>query len=224
MPPPVADEAHGLAGADRRTALLVLQSHYRNMLDAYGPLKLTGVDWKDSSKTASCELKLALPEEGYRPGSFVDGLPVRRAQPAVFNQIQIQLVEGLSRCARDMAFTARTWTQLQESARALVLQNSGTTFCLQDSDCYGAEIRDACGSRPPVHVFGSNATDAVFHIAYRKFLPSFLSMAAQQVDGAMGQLAERHPDHGAPRGCPIRHWEERPLAAVCERNACRAKP
>ena len=227
MPPPVADEAHGLAGADRRTALLVLQSHYRNMLDAYGPLRLSGVDWKDPSKPSSCELKLALPEEGYRPGSFVEGLPVRRAQPVVFNKLQLQLVEGLSRCGSDMAFTARTWTQLQESARALLLKNSGTTFCLQDSDCYGAEITDPCGSRPPARVFGSNTTDAVFFIAYRKFLWSYLSMTAQQVHGAMGQLGERHPDYGTTRGaerCPIKHWEERPLETACVLNACRAKP
>ena len=202
------------------------RSHYRNMLDAYGPLTLSGVDWKDPAKPKTCEVRLSLPEAGYREGSFVDGLPVRRAQPVVFNQVQIQLVEGVSRCGSDMAFTLRTWTELESSALALVLKNSGTTFCLQDSDCYATELTDPCGARPPQRVYGSNTTDAVFHIAYRKFLWTFLNMTAQLVNGSMGQLAAKHPDHGTSWGserCPMRHWEERPLEAACVQNACRAK-
>ncbi|UPT72810.1 MAG: hypothetical protein M0D55_12860 [Elusimicrobiota bacterium] len=221
--PPVADEAHGMRGADREAALLVQRSHYQNVLDAYGPLVLEGVDWKDPKKPARCEITVTLPETGYREGSFVDGLPVRRAQPVVFNRFQQQVVEGLTRCGSEMAFTSRTWTGLQDSARALVLKNSGTTFCLKDEDCYGVEILDPCGGRPAQKVFGSDSTDPVFFIAYRKFMPVLLVNVAQQAHGAAARLGKTHPDHGAPRGCPMRHWEERPLEAACVRNSCRAK-
>lgn len=227
--PPVPGEAHGMTGADRATAMRVYRSHYQNMLDVYGPLRLTGVDWKDPSKPKSCEIKLTLPETGYRPGAFAEGLPVRRAQPLVFNQFQQQITGGLSLCGRvpdGMAFTVKTWTELQDSARELLLRNSGTTFCLKDSDCYGVEINDACGAHAPFTSFGSEATDAVFHVAFRKFQPSLLTMAAQQVVGAMGQLDKKHPDHGTPGGsgqCPMKHWEERPIEGRCVLNACRAK-
>lgn len=226
--PPVADEAHGLTGADRQAALLVQRSHYQNVLDAYGPLRLTGVDWKDPSRPASCEVTLALPTTGYREGSFIEGLPVRRAQPAVFNHLQRQLVEGVSRCGSTlgMAFTTRTWTELKQSALDLMLKNSGTTFCLKDEDCYGVELVDACGGGRAIRAFGSNTTDAVFFIAYRKFIPAFLSHSAQMVNGAMGQLGDEHPDHGTPFGpgrCPMKLWESRPLEASCVQRSCRAK-
>ena len=226
--PPVSDEAHGLTGADRQTALLVQRSHYQNVLDAYGPLQLTGVDWKDPARPARCEVPLALPTTGYREGSFVEGLPVRRAQPNVFNHIRQQLVEGVSRCGsdREMAFTVRTWVELKQSALELMLKNSGTTFCLKDEDCYGVELIDRCGGGRPVRTFGSNTTDAVFFIAYRKFMPAFLSLSAQMVGGAMGQLGDKHPDHGARSGpgrCPMELWEERPLEASCVQRSCRAK-
>lgn len=226
--PPVADEAHGLTGADRQAALLVQRSHYENMLDVYGPLRLSGVDWNDPSRPARCEVALALPTTGYREGSFVEGLPVRRAQPVVFNHLQRQLVEGVSRCGNtdEMAFTVRTWVELKQSALELMLKNSGTTFCLKDEDCYGVELVDPCGGGPPMRAFGSNTTDAVFFLAFRKFMPSFLSLSAQMVNGAMGQLGDEHPDHDAPLGpgrCPMRLWEERPLAASCVQRSCRAK-
>ena len=51
-------------------------------------------------------------------------------------------------------------------------------------------------------------------------------MNAQMVNGAMGQLGDKHPDHGAPFGpdhCPMKHWEERPIDAVCVQHSCRAK-
>lgn len=228
MLPPVSDEAHGLTGADRQAALHVQRSHYQNVLDAYGPLRLTGVDWKDPARPARCEFTLALPTTGYREGSFVEGLPVRRAQPVVFNQLQMQLVEGVSRCGSDqeMAFTVRTWVELKQSALDLMLKNSGTTFCLKDEDCYGVELIDRCGAGRSVRTFGSNTTDAVFFIAYRKFMPAFLSLSAQMVNGSMGQLGEMHPDHGAPFGpghCPMKLWEEHPLAASCVQRSCRAK-
>lgn len=226
--PPVADEAHGLTGADRQAALLVQRSHYRNVLDAYGPLRLTGVDWKDPSRPARCEVTLALPTTGYREGSIVEGLPVRRAQPVVFNHIQKQLVSEVSRCGGDqgMAFTVQTWVDLKQSALELMLKNSGTTFCLKDEDCYGVELVDRCGSGRSVRTFGSNTTDAVFFIAYRKFMPMFLSASAQMVDGAIGRLGDKHPDHGARSGagrCPMQLWEERPLEASCVERSCRAK-
>jgi len=77
-----------------------------------------------------------------------------------------------------------------------------------------------------VRTFGSNTTDAVFFIAYRKFMPAFLSLSAQMVGGAMGQLGDKHPDHGARSGpgrCPMELWEERPLEASCVQRSCRAK-
>lgn len=226
--PPVADEAHGLTGADRQAALLVQRSHYQNMLDAYGPLRLTGVDWNDPSRPARCEVTLTLPTTGYREGSFVEGLPVRRAQPVVFNHLQSQLVEGVSRCGNteEMAFTVQTWVELKQSALELMLKNSGTTFCLKDEDCYGVELVDRCGGGRAVRTFGSNTTDAVFFLAYRKFMPAFLSMSAQMVNGAMGQLGDKHPDHGAAPGpgrCPMQHWSERPIEARCVQRSCRAK-
>lgn len=226
--PPVADEAHGLTGADRQAALLVQRSHHQNVLDAYGPLRLSGVDWKDPARPASCEVTLALPTTGYREGSFIEGLPVRRAQPGVFNQLQQQLVEGVSRCGSDqgMAFTAQTWVELKQSALDLMLKNSGTTFCLKDEDCYGVEITDPCDGGRRMRAYGSNTTDAVFFLAYRKFMPVLLSLSAQMVKGAMGQLGDKHPDHGArwgPGRCPMKFWEERPLAASCVQRSCRAK-
>lgn len=55
---------------------------------------------------------------------------------------------------------------------ALLLKNSGTTYCRANEDCFGVEIgADACGTRPAVRAFGSNTTDAVLFIAFRKFLP-----------------------------------------------------
>lgn len=217
-----------MTGADRQAALLVQRSHYQNVLDAYGPLQLTGVDWKNPDRPARCEVTLALPTTGYRAGSFVEGLPVRRAQPSVFNQLQMQLVEGVSRCGsdREMAFTSRTWVELKQSALELILKNSGTTFCLKDEDCYGVELIDPCGGSRAMRAFGSRTTDAVFFIAYRKFLPAFLTMSAQMVNGAMGQLGDKHPDHGAPWGlgqCPMKLWEERPIEASCVQRSCRAK-
>jgi len=182
---------------------------------------------KDPGKPARCEISVTLPETGYREGSFVDGLPVRRAQPVVFNNFQRQVVEGLGRCGSEMAFTTRTWTGLQDSARALVLKNSGTTFCLKDEDCYGVELVDPCGGRPAQKVFGSGSTDPVFFLAYRKFMPMLLANVAQQARAAELKLGPKHPDHGrlsgSLRSCPLKLWEERPLAASCVRNSCRAK-
>jgi hypothetical protein len=125
-----------------------------------------------------------------------------------------------------MAFTTRTWGELEQSALALVLRNSGTTFCRKDADCVGAEISDPCGARAPLLVFESFTTDGVLTLSYRKFLWSFLDMASQMVNGAVGQLGEKHPDHGRPFGsdrCPMMHWRERPVEAACVENSCRAK-
>lgn len=228
--PPVADEAHGLKGAERDAALAVLRAHYGNLLDAYGPLRLSGVDWKDPSRPASCEIRLALPQTGYPGGAFVEGLPVRKAQPLVFNQIQIQLTGAVSRCSSDagMAFTSRTWSELEESARGLVQKNAAATYCLKDSDCIGVEIHDPCGRSPDVRVFGSNTTDAVFFVGYRMFLRGFMKMAEEQVTAARVALKDRHPDGKNPdparaERCLMRHWEERPVPAVCSEHACRAK-
>lgn len=198
------------------------------MLDAYGPLQLTGVDWKDPSRPARCEVTLALPTTGYREGSIIEGLPVRRAQPVVFNHLQQQLIEGVSRCGSDrgMAFTVQTWVELKQSALDLMLKNSGTTFCLKDEDCYGVELIDRCAGGRAVRAFGSNTTDAVFFIAFRKFTPSLLSSSVQLVHEARSRLGDKHPDHGSrsgPRHCPMMLWEERPLEMSCVERSCRAK-
>ncbi len=224
--PPVADEAHGLAGTDRQVALTVLRSHYQNILDAYNPLVLTGVNWSDPAKSARCEIRLSLPVNIYKAGTFVDGLPVRRGQPLVFAEFQRRLVSEVERCgsSQGMAFTMRTWAEFEESALALVMKNSGTTFCLKDQDCYGVEIQDQCGTRSPLRAFGSDTTDAVFFVAYRKFLWSFLDMSAQMVHGAINQLGDKHPDYqmsSGPARCSMKHWEERPIESRCIQHSCR---
>ncbi|MCR4295757.1 MAG: hypothetical protein NUW21_09505, partial [Elusimicrobia bacterium] len=60
----------------------------------------------------------------------------------------------------------------------------------------------------------------------RKFMPVFLTLSAQMVNGAMGRLGDKHPDHGAPFGpglCPMKFWEERPIVTSCVQRSCRAK-
>jgi hypothetical protein len=225
--PPVADEAHGLKGAEREVALHVYGSHYGNLLAAFDPIRLPGRDLKDFSKPAVCEVKVSIDPKDFRPGSFVDGLPVRRAQPIVFNGIQQQLVEGQLACQGKILLTAETWREMESKSLELLVRNSGTTYCRADSDCYGAEIvADPCGTRRKLRVFGSNTTDAVFFIAWRKFMPPLLGNLQQAINGDIGRYAERHPDHGiswTTGACPMKHWEETPIDAVCVEHSCRAR-
>lgn len=226
--PPVADEAHGLAAGERATALHVLSSHYRNLIEGFDGMKLPGRDLEDFTKPAVCELSVAVRPEEFRRGSFEDGLPVRRAQPIVFNSFQVQLVEGQARCQEKMLMTKETWAAMEARALQVLLENSGTTYCREDSDCFGVEIvADPCGARRRMRVFGSNTTDAVFFVAYRKFLPPLLANLQQMVNGHVGQYADKHPDGGAivkTNACPMRHWEEEPLTSVCVEHSCRAAP
>ena len=224
--PPVTDEAHGLTGADRDTALLVLRSHYQNFLEAFTSLQLTGLDRKDLSKPASCEVSVSLDPRDFRAGSFIDGLPVRRAQPIVFNSFQQQIVAGASACEGKIVFTTRTWADLEAQTLGLLLKNSGTTYCRTDEDCYGVEIgADSCGTRPALRAFGSNTTDAVLFITIRKFLPPLMSNVQQMVNGTILQYGDKHPDHGVPMGnnqCPMKHWDERSVKSACVQHSCRS--
>lgn len=225
---PASDEAHGLEGAEREAALLVLRSHYDAFAEVYGGLSLPGRDRKEPSKRASCRVPFALRPEEFRPGSFVDGLPVRRAQPIVFNSVQRQLVEGQGACEGRVLMTRETWQRMEDAGLEFLLRESGTTYCRADSDCYGAELTvDPCGARRRVRVFGSNTTDAVFFVAFRKFMPMLMANLQQMVNGTIGEAGDAHPDHGIPMttdACPMKHWEERPLASVCVRRSCRAAP
>lgn len=226
--PPVEDEAHGLSGAERDAALHVLRSHYENMREILGAIDLPGRDLKDFSKAAACRVGASIRPEEFRPGSFVDGLPVRRAQPIVFNSFQRQLVEGQLACQGKMLLTADTWREMEARSLELLVRNTGTTYCRSDSDCYGAElVVDPCGERRRVRVFGSNTTDAVFFLAWRKFMPGLLSNLQQAINGDIGQYAERHPDHGismSTDACPMKRWEETPIASACVQRSCRAAP
>ena len=225
MPPPAAGEAHSLSGSERDAAILVLGSHYHNFFDAFGSLRLTGRNRKEPERDASCEISVSIRPEGYRPGSFVEGLPVRRAQPAVFSEIQLQLVAGLDACEKKMFFTARTWRELRDQSLALLVRNSGTTFCLKDEDCLGVEVgSEPCGWNAPLRLLGSETTDAVFFVAYRKFLWSFLNNAQQRVNESIRAAGKRHPDQPSFREaarCAAPHWTERPLKAACVRRSCR---
>lgn len=226
--PPVADEAHGLKGAEREAALHVLRAHYGNLLGAFDGLKLPGVAREDFSKPAACTLAVSIRPGDFRPGSFVDGVPVRRAQPIVFNSFQRQVVEGAVGCWEDVVYTRQAWQAVEDAGLDALVRDSGTTYCRADSDCYGAELTvDPCGARRRVRVFGSNTTDAVFFIALRKFMPPLLHNVEQMVNGSVMQYGERHPDHGIALGtdvCPMKHWEEAPLPAVCVEHSCRAAP
>jgi len=224
--PPVADEAHGLSGGERDAALLVYRSHYRNFLEAFAPLRLTGLDPKDLSKPATCEISIVINPEDFSKDSFVEGLPVRRAQPVVFNSFQQQVVEGASACEAKIVFTVRTWADLKAQTLALILKNSGTTYCRTDEDCFGVELgADACVNRPAVRAFGSNTTDAVFFVAFRKFLPALMSNVQQMVIGTIMSRGDKHPDHGMPMGgnqCPMRLWADKSLESACVQHSCRA--
>ncbi len=224
--PPAADEAHGLTGGERDAALLVQRSHYQNFLEAFGSLQLTGLDPKDLSKTATCTVSIAIDPGEFRKDTFVDGLPVRRAQPVVFNSFQRQMVEGVGACEAKIVFTTRTWADLQAQTLALILKNSGTTYCRTDADCYGVEIgADSCGNRPAVRAFGSITTDAVFFVALFKFLPPLMSNVQQLVTGTIMSHGDKHPDHGVRMDrnrCPMKHWEEKRVESACVQHACRA--
>lgn len=226
--PPVADEAHGLKGAERELTLHVLRSHYRNYLDVFGTLTLPGRDRKDFSKPGACEVRFSIDPKEFRKGSFEDGLPVRRAEPIVFNSFQQQIAEGQSRCYEKILLTRQTWQALEDAGLELVLRNSGTTYCRADSDCLGKEITaDPCGTRRRVRVFGSNTTDPVFFIAFSKYMNTLSHVLEVEVQGDLMQYGERHPDHGMPVGrdvCPMKHWEETPLPSVCVERSCRAAP
>lgn len=226
LPAAAPDEAHGLTGVERDAALLVLRSHYQNFLESFSTVTLTGLDRSDFSKPASCEFPIVIDPGSFTKGSFVDGLPVRRAQPALFNVFQRQMIQGAIACQSKILFTPGTWADLEAQNLAYLLKNSGTTYCRIDEDCYGMEIgADACGARPAVRVFGSNTTDAVLFIAFRKFMPPLMSNVQQAVMGTIMSLGDKHPNHDvlkAPNRCPMRHWSESPLKSACVQNSCRA--
>lgn len=225
---PVADEAHGLTGAERATALQVLRSHYQNYFDVFGALTLPGRDLKDFSKPASCVVPFAIDPAEFRKGSFEEGLPVRRAEPIVFVFYQQQVTGGQSLCAEKMLFTRETWQAVEDAGLELLLRNSGTTYCREDSDCFGLElVANPCGARRRLRVFGSNTTDPVFFVALPKFMNSLMFTTEVEVQGQIMQYGDRHPDHGMPMGrdvCPMKHWEEKSVAAVCVEHSCRARP
>src|SRR5262249_4591091 len=52
----VPGEAHGLPEPERTAALHVFRSHYRNLLDTLGSVKLSGFTKEDPDKPAICDL------------------------------------------------------------------------------------------------------------------------------------------------------------------------
>lgn len=226
--PPSSEEAHGLPGPERAVALHVLASHHRALLEAFD-LTLEGVDWKDPSKPARCELKVEISTASWPARLFVDGLPVRYAQPAVFNEFQRSLTEGIARCSstKAMAFTSRTWGQLREAWLGLMLRSSGTTYCRKDDDCFAYAISDPCGGRPPVVMLASQTTD-IYPYMFRKFAPPVYMNVQQSIAGAVGTLGAAHPDAavigpGKDFRCAIPFWKDEAAAAACVEHACRAR-
>jgi hypothetical protein len=223
----VPGEAASLKEPARSAAMHVQKSHFEAFAAAFGTFTLTGVDWKDPSKPASCDVHVFVDPASLPPGSYVDGVPVRRAQPLWFNELQKQLLSGIGACAAvgKVAVTAQTVRSVRDRALDLLAALSGATYCVEDADCYVTRAdASRCGGRPPLMLAGSNTTSAVPFIALRKFMPSLLSHLEQLRAVAKGTLGAKHPDpEGRMPGCERPMWEEQSLPAACVANRCRPK-
>lgn len=222
----VPGEAVSLKEPARSAALHVQKAHFEAFAAAFATFTLTGVDWKDPGKPASCDIHVAVAPSSLPPGSFVDGVPVRRAQPLWFNEFQKQFLAGVGACTAvgQVAVTAATVRGVRDRALDLLAMLSGTTYCVADADCVALRADPAaCGARAPVLLAGSATTDLVPFIAFRKFLPMLFSHLESLRQGARGSLGSRHPDpQGRAPGCERPLWEEQTLPAACVENRCRA--
>lgn len=222
----VPGEAVSLKEPARSAALHVQKAHFEAFAAAFATFTLTGVDWKDPGKPASCDIHVAVAPSSLPPGSFVDGVPVRRAQPLWFNEFQKQFTAGLDACTRPgrVAVTAETIRSVRDRSLDLLAALSGTTYCVQDEDCFVLRADPArCGGRAPMLLAGSGTTDFVLFIAFRKFMPGLFSRLESLRVGAKGALGAKHPDpKGRAPGCELPMWEEQSLPAACVENRCRA--
>lgn len=225
---PVPGEAVSLPEPARSAAVHVQRAHYEAFLAVFSTFTLEGVEWQDPSRPARCDIHVSIPPSSLPPGSFVDGVPVRRAQPLWFNELQKQLVAGVSECASvgKLAVTRETLRGARDRSLDLLAAVSGTTYCVEDADC--SMIRadpSACGGRAPLLLAGSGTTDLVLFVALRKFMPGLFSRLESLRAGAASALGSRHPDAktGSPAcGRPL--WQEEPVTAVCEARRCRPAP
>lgn len=225
---PVPGEAVSLPEPARSVAVHVQRAHLDAFLAAFSTFTLEGVQWSDPARPARCDIHVSIDPAALPPGSFVDGMPVRRAQPLWFNEFQRQLVRGVSECASvgKLAVTAGTLRGVRDRSLDLLAALSGTTYCLEDADCSLVTADPSgCGGRAPLLLAGSATTDFVLFVAFRKFLPAFFSQLESLRAGAAGELGARHPDAkaGAP-ACGRPSWKEEPMEAVCRANRCRPAP
>lgn len=225
---PVPGEAVSLPEPERSVAVHVQRAHYEAFLAVFSTFTLEGVEWSDPAKPARCDIHVSVDPAALPPGSFVDGVLVRRAQPLWFNEFQKQLVAGVSECASAgrLAVTAGTVRGVRDRSLDVLAALSGTTYCLEDADCSIVKADpSACGGRAPLRLASSAATDFVLFVAFRKFLPGLFSQLESLRAGAVGALGARHPDAGAREpACARPLWKEEPVEAVCEARRCRPAP
>lgn len=222
----VPGEAVSLSEPARTAAVHVQRAHFEAFAAAFATFTITGVDWKDPAKPASCVVRVFVDPASLPPGSFVDGVPVRRAQPVWFNEFQTQLVAGVDACTQEgkVAVTAATVRGVRDRSLDLLAALSGTTYCVQDEDCTVLRADPSrCGGRAPLLLAGSGTTDWVLFIAFRKFMPGLFSRLEALRAGAKNTLGAKHPDpQGRAPGCERPLWEEQSLPAACVENRCRA--
>jgi hypothetical protein len=203
----VPGESFSLGEPARTAAVHVQRANHEAVLAAFSPLVLEGVEHAEPFRPARCEVNVRLDPAALPPGSIVDGLPVRRAQPLLFNQFQKQVVAGVEACRKKIAFTPATIVGLRDRSLDLLVALSGATYCRQDADCHALRADPgACGGRAPVTLAGSETTDYVFFVAFRKFMPGLVSRVSATAKASW---------------CPRPLWAETPLEAACVRSVCR---
>lgn len=224
----VPGEAVSLSEPGRTAAVHVQRAQFDAFAAAFATFTLTGADWSDPSKPASCDVHVFVDPASLPPGSYVDGVPVRRAQPLWFNEFQKQFLAGVGACTAvgKVAVTAQTVRGVRDRALDLLAMLSGTTYCVEDADCTVLRADPSrCGARAPLLLAGSATTDWVLFIAFRKLMPSVFSQLENLRLGAKGTLGARHPDpEGRAPGCELPLWEEQDLPAACVARSCRPAP
>lgn len=199
-----------LTTEQRRTAQLIQKSHYENMNRTLAALRISARDKKDPKRPAVCELPsdFRLDAHPELRESFPGTVPIVKAQPIVFNFIQLAIISGLKRCEETMTFTPDSARDLDEQIRALLLENAGTPYCVVDSDC-GAFYYGRLGGGPAddAPILSSRLTDPIFTLTFRKFRPALV----RRLQGSSAQ--ERFVRFRPPPGPEPE--------TVCRENLCR---
>jgi hypothetical protein len=223
-----ATDTRPLSDSERALARFIQKSHYQNMLESLGAMKISARDLEQPDKTVYCQLpRFSTASTSGPSGGFVDGVPLPVMQPRVFADLQVKIMEGLIGCAEKMLFTERSLQDLQDQFFSLLTKNSGTTFCRSDPDCRAIAVyRDPCGDGRATQIVSSDVTDAVFFPAIEKFMPGVFSYMRGVILGSFNAYREKHPDYpDAHRACdtPFTGLQDE-LKAACRQNRCQFVP